>query len=162
MPAIGTPPKDRQTTLADGPDFGVHYTGSSYLSLKIDAKVDNLIEGTEGFQLSIAPGDYLIGSSGGSGGGYQDVRINDDPPTVSFGYMYNYGGISDGNTGYVSLYRSGGDYSQALTVNLTLDSDSQDDPLAAWGTDYNLILMNGGSSSLASTGGTLTFAVGSS
>ena len=138
--------------------------GSSYISFVVEAKRDNLIEGNEGFRLTIDPGVYLIGSSGGSGGssgGYQDVRISDDPPTVSFGGYYGSGGVSEGNTTYIYLYRSGGDSSQSLTVNLSIGTDGQGDPLAQWGGDYTLTTNGGGSASLNSNGSTVTFAAGS-
>jgi len=69
--------------------------------------------------------------------------------------------LPEGASGGIWAYRSGGDTTQPLTVQLSFGSNGTADPLAAWNADYTLTGPSGGSGgssvSLGASGGTVTF-----
>jgi VCBS repeat-containing protein len=90
-------------------------------------------------------------SSGGSGGSPAVVWVG--PASQA---------VAEGSSGGVWVFRSGGDTTQPLTVNLAIGVDGAADPLAAWDTDYTLAGPSGGTgtAALGATGGTVTFGAG--
>ncbi|MDB5313201.1 MAG: repeat protein, partial [Gemmataceae bacterium] len=109
------------------------------------------------------------GASGGSGGGSATGTATSLVTVTGTGASGGSGGtaavwvspgslaVAEGGSGDVWVYRSGGDTTQPLTVNLGLGADGTGDPLAAWNTDYTLTAGSGGSVSLGGSGGTVTF-----
>jgi RHS repeat-associated protein len=138
--------------------FGANQT-AVYLSLA--ALRDNLVEPTEGFRLTVQPGSNYLAGSGGSGGmsATADVRITDDPAAVWVDPSHQT--VAEGSSGGFWVYRSGGDVSAPLTVDVQIGPDEEGDPLAVWNTDYTLTAPAPGSSvSLSGNGGTVTFGAG--
>ncbi|HEX4607883.1 MAG TPA: Ig-like domain-containing protein [Urbifossiella sp.] len=146
--------------------FGANDTA---VYLGVDAAADGLTEGTEGFRVTVGAGTGYTPGSGGSGGSTTaDVQILDT--STASGGSGGSGGtpaavvwvgppsqqVAEGSSGGVWVYRSGGDATQPLTINLSIGADGADDPLATWATDYTV---DGPPSGLplGASGGTVTF-----
>jgi hypothetical protein len=145
--------------------FGANETA---LFLNLRALRDNLVEGTEGFRVTVLDGGtnyqpgWGSGGSGGSGGwdgSTADIRIADVAPVIALSPETL--SVWEGASGGIGLSRSGGDTTLPLTVQLGIGANGLSDPLAAWNTDYTLTGPSGGSGgssvSLGASGGTVTF-----
>ena len=126
-------------------------------TISVTAHSDNLVEGNETVTVTLSAGaGYVVVTPCG----IQTLLIHDDPPIVTIGPVAQT--IVRGGFGTISVYRSGGDTTQPLTATVAFGVDSNSDPLATWNDDYSISATGGGSASLFSTGGTVTFDANSS
>jgi len=166
--------------ITDGAISGVDYTGlsgsvtfaagQSSAALVFDTIDDAFIEGTEPVLVvltgapgyTITNGTAIVDLEDNDGGTTSPPTGPPPPPTSHLPPLVWVSPVSqtvaEGGSGGIWLYRTSGDTSEALTVDLAFGVDGFADPLATWFDDYRLTVPVGTVASFGTAGGTVAFA----
>ena len=90
--------------------------GQSFFDLVLTPTLDNLVEGEERLDISLASGSYVIGSPSSAG-----MTVADDPPVVTLVATDEDSAEAGQDPATFHFERSGGNIAQALSVSTTDD-----------------------------------------